>query len=566
MQSLSWVSSTEHRHLAWLTAARGRFRMARVLTRLRSPRRLVASVLAIAFFVVYLLNGILILSTRKPVDPAQMTLWLSGGMTIYLLYHAIRCAWSRKVVDLEFSEAERLWLGGAPVPRSSLAVLHLSNSVVAVAMKTILIVVAIACDVARLELLTIGIFFALLQLEVCRLTIQRWTTGLNERHRSFMRIAVTSIGVALSMQVLARILAETPMGSPTWKYFINGFAAIGDTASSTTIMWLSVPWSTYANLATYSEGGCVPAMLVAFGIIKLVVFSRLLAATDKWSSEQRLLQEQQRLACGDFHRSADSQSSEADITSEQQTVDVIVKRLPDWIQNAVYLIQRQWISVRRYKGTILFSFIVPTLLCLSPLVTGQVTEQWFYVVGGIALCTMLLAPPALRIDFRRDLKRMLLLRSLPARPLSMVIGQLALPVLITLCFQWITITIAALVTNPGMGQFIMWAGMLSALAVFTFATENALFLAYPHHERAEGIGMMIRAKLTFLGKAAVIAMSLACLVAWATICRATFSPTVATWMLVVGSIVVTWLAAAASVYVATWCWRRFDVCYDVPPE
>ena len=75
----------------------------------------------------------------------------------------------------------------------------------------------------------------------------------------------------------------------------------------------------------------------------------------------------------------------------------------------------------------------------------------------------------------------------------MVAGQLTLPVFITLVFQWSTIFIAAVVTRPGWSQVILWTGVLNALAVFTFAMENALFLAYPHHERAEGIGMMIRA-------------------------------------------------------------------------
>ena len=42
--------------------------------------------------------------------------------------------------------------------------------------------------------------------------------------------------------------------------------------------------------------------------------------------------------------------------------------------------------------------------------------------------------------------------------------------------------------------------MLAALAVFTFALENALFLAYPHRQRSQGIAMVLRTKLTFLGK------------------------------------------------------------------
>jgi hypothetical protein len=47
---------------------------------------------------------------------------------------------------------------------------------------------------------------------------------------------------------------------------------------------------------------------------------------------------------------------------------------------------------------------------------------------------------------------MVLLHSLPVKPFSMVIGQLALPILITWVFELTTLTIAALVIQPGWKQ------------------------------------------------------------------------------------------------------------------
>ena len=123
-----------------------------------------------------------------------------------------------------------------------------------------------------------------------------------------------------------------------------------------------------------------------------------------------------------------------------------------------------------------------------------------------------------------------------------------------------------MVTRPGLGQFFLWTGVLSALAVFTFAVENALFLAYPHHERAEGIGMMVRAKLSFLGKVAVIAGSLTALVIWATVCKNTMPESISQFAFVTGAVIATWTVAAASILATSWCWRRFDLSYDVPPE
>jgi hypothetical protein len=291
----------------------------------------------------------------------------------------------------------------------------------------------------------------------------------------------------------------------------------------------------------------------------------VLVRVDRWADRSTLAREKARLAGGDFRSSVNTQDA---VRSEW--VDSIATRLdtlcPPGLADTAALLWRQSLSIRRYFGTIVFSFVVPTALCLSPLLTGTVGNQWAFIVGGIALCTMLLAPPALRLDFRRDLKRMLLLRSLPVRPLQTVLGQLTLPVLITITFQVTTLTIAALIISPGWSQLTAWLGMLSALAVFTFATENALFLAYPHHERAQGLGMVVRANVMFLGKATLIALAIIALMIWVTVCRSVFGETLGTPIYVTGAIVATWTLAAAALLVTAWCWQRFDIADDLPPE
>ena len=563
----AWDSPGIHAILAKLTIARSQFRMTRLMQRLRSPRRIIATTLAVTFFVLYLLNGIFILSARTPADPARLKLWLSGGMVIYALYHFVRCVWTQKVADLELSRAEELWLGGGPVRRSSLAVYHIGNILIAALIKTGLIAVVLTCDVTRVEFLFIGLFSSLVLLEIVRLTIQRWSSGLSSRSRVGMRIGATAIAAAVGLQVIARVMAAIDMGSPTWKYVIGGFSAIGDTASCKAIQVLALPWMAASRLVV-GEGYqwmSIAQMLIAIAMIPLSIL--LLVRVDAWARDSRHRREQARLKSGNYQREPKAnQLSQMQSPRGQRLAAIVDAKLPPILRDAYSLMARQAVTINRYRSTIVFSFVVPTLLCLSPLVTGQVVSQWFYVVGGIAMCTMLLAPPALRIDFRRDLRRMMLLRSLPVRPLSMVLGQLSLPILITIAFQFFTIAVAAMVTQPGIGQTVMWAGILSALAVFTFAAENALFLTYPHHERAEGIGMMVRAKLTFLGKVAVLAGAITLLFGWAVFCTAFLPETFKTIAFVSGAVLTTWTIAAVSIAIATWCWQRFDLSFDVPPE
>lgn len=591
MSQAGWDPPNTHRLLAQLTLQRAGFRVRRTLRRLSSPRRLVATGLAILFFLLYVANGIFVFSSRAPADPERLRLWLSGGMVLYAIYHAARCAWSTKVADLEWSEAEKLWLAGGPLRRSTLAVSHLSDLLVAALVKTVLLVVLLATDVAFPILLALGMFVSLVLLETLRLVIERGMAGMEGRHRYAARVVTAAAAIAIVTHLLSHVAMSTPAAAPTWQFLMNGFRALGEVASSQPIQLLAFPWLPAAGLAVTDrwDGWTVVRLFASLGLVPLAVM--VLVRVDGWASrqterrERRLLREYDRLrltravpdsdrtavAAGPAVRGAGWRSLGSPKGNRGGVVRVgwwerRVACLPeDWTGTAA-LVLRQWISIRRHAGSVAFSFAIPMLLALSPLITGNVDQQWFFVVGGVAVYTVLLAPPALRIDFRRDLKRVLLLRGLPIKPLPMAIGQLLVPVLITIVFQWLTVAIAAGVVRPAWNQWVLWTGILAALTVVTFALENALFLAYPHHERAEGVAMMIRAKLTFLGKMMLMMVAMGMLFVWATVCRQWLPTGVATGAFVGGAVLFSWGLAIAAVAVVAWCWSRFDLCHDVPPE
>ena len=68
-------------------------------------------------------------------------------MVIYGIYYCVRCSWSARTDSLELTPAENLWLGGAPIRRSSLAVNHVAGLVPPALMKTLLLAVVLARDV-----------------------------------------------------------------------------------------------------------------------------------------------------------------------------------------------------------------------------------------------------------------------------------------------------------------------------------------------------------------------------------------------------------------------------------
>lgn len=560
-----WDRPGVHGQLLQLMIKRGCFRFARTLRRIGSTQRLVATALAGLFFITYILSGIFILATREPADPERLRLWFSGGMMIYLIYHSVRCVWAVQVDDLELTSAESLWLGNAPLRRSSLTVYHVNNVISESMLKALLLSVIVARDVDHFELLLVGLVASLVLLQIGRMILQRLISGLDSCRLAWARFFATLTAGVLVLQVLARIVASTPLGSPIPKYVSHTFHALGQTAACDVVQWLSLPWWPASRLiVTQQYDVTAMAWLVAM-LAVIPVAIRLLIQVDAWAQAARLRDEQLRYASNRYQ--AARARTGMWTTSQKFVVSSFIDRLlPAAMSDIAALIHRQVITARRYRTTVLLSFVVPALLCLSPLATGQIDQEWLFVVGGVALCTVLLAPPALHIDFRRDLKRMMLLRSLPVHPRTMVLGQLAIPISITLIFQWTTIAIAAVAIRPGWSQTVMWTGMLSALAVVTFATENALFLTYPHHRHRQGVSMMIRAKLVFLGKVMALTSALAMLLIWIHFCsRFVFEP-IASTAIVLGPIVATWLIAVVSVGVTTWCWRRFDLERDIPPQ
>jgi len=549
--------------LTWLRGRRRSFRVRRLLQRMLSPRRVVASSLTVLFVVAYLLNGIYILAAREPADPRRLVLWLSGGMVIYGIYYCVRCAWSTKQDGLELSPAETVWLAGAPISSATLTIHHVVGLAPAALAKTGLLAVVLARDVEHIEFLMIGVFTSLLLLEIVRTTIAVGLTGLSSSRHAAFRGTATAVAAAAVVLALATVAARTPLRSPTWVYVLSTFHALGEVAASPAIQWLSLPWIAGAKLAVAPHYAAETIVLanVSLGVIPAATW--VLVRVRYWSEHQATYREFQALQSGHARRS-DQWDAAIDFRLIGLPSHWFYHRLPPSCQQVLSIASRHWVSVRRYRWTIIGSFVVPTLICLSPLVTGTGAEQWLYVIGGVAICTMLLAPPALKIDFRRDLRRMLLVRSLPVGPAAMVLGTLLPPVLITWVFQWVTIAIAAVITSTDFTQVVLWTALMNALAVFAFAGENALFLAYPHHEKAEGIGMMIRAKLTFLGKGSVMAAALTLLFLWAVFCRSLPEPIVQP-LFISGAVTASWLTAAAALAAATWCWRRFDASVDVPP-
>ena len=523
-------------------------RVHRSVAKLFSPKRILATTAAVLFLSLYLLNGVLVILTRTPVEPALLTQWLSGSMAVYGLFHFIRASWQEPEPRLGLNDAESLWLVRAPLKNRTIVFYRLASLIPSTMLKTLLLAIVLYCDVTSPVRLVWGLLCAMLLLESIRIIADRVMASISETGLFAMRVAFSAIAISLVGQLIARTVAAASGSVHPLTLVMSFTKASGDMASSSTIQWLAMPWWTMIEFATATAfdettaaAGLMSLAVMAFSVVAVVLVDHWGSVHSTWvEGNRRNLMLRGVIPNHHVHSGA----------------TVGRYRLLVWLprfRGIGPLISRQWVAVRRYRATIFFSLALPAALSLAPLMTSS-EAGLLHVAAWLAVCTLLLAPPALRIDFRRDLDRMWLLKSLPISPVVMTVGQILLPSLITVAFQLIVVAIACVISPSHWATVAIVTGGLSGLAVVSFALENTLFLTFPHRPKQEGLAMMVRTKLVFLGKGLILSVIGVTFIAWVTLCTKAGWPIA---VLISGCVFASWLSAAISVMATARCWRRF---------
>jgi hypothetical protein len=177
---------------------------------------------------------------------------------------------------------------------------------------------------------------------------------------------------------------------------------------------------------------------------------------------------------------------------------------------------RQFLGLAHYWPSVAIALVAPTVLSLLPIfVYRDPVISMLHVAGSLAFFSMLLLPPALRFDFRRDVDRMTLLKMLPIQPLGVVVGQLLVPILTAIVFQ-LLVLIAAALLRPIHPAFVACVWLLFVpMNVLVFGLDNLIFLLYPHRPNQEGLEIFLRTTLTFTAKGILFGFALLLAAGWA---------------------------------------------------
>src|SRR5262249_5153329 len=124
-------------------------------------------------------------------------------------------------------------------------------------------------------------------------------------------------------------------------------------------------------------------------------------------------------------------------------------------------------------------FIIAVAIVLPVLATGMHEGGSLLpvlIILGVWLSVFLTT--VVPFDFRGDLDRMAILKTLPIAPWRLTVGQLLTPTLLLSTMQWLTLAVAGLVAAENVWMLVAVALYVAPYSFFLVALENLLFLLF----------------------------------------------------------------------------------------
>lgn len=228
---------------------------------------------------------------------------------------------------------------------------------------------------------------------------------------------------------------------------------------------------------------------------------------------------------------------------------------------------RQLTAALRGLGRVVVVLAIVGMVLVPVLLGGDLDTAAlpFLLMGGVLWLTIFLTA-VVPFDFRGDVDRIAVLKTLPLPAWRLAIGQLLTPVVLLSVMQWLALAGIAAASNVSERFVLACAAFALPFNFLLFGLENLLFLLFPTRLMAatpgdfQAIGrnvLFLMGKMLGLG----IVMSIALAVGFATWALTGYNVTaglLAAWPVVA-------LAGLALVPLIAFAFARFDVGRDTPP-
>jgi hypothetical protein len=236
-----------------------------------------------------------------------------------------------------------------------------------------------------------------------------------------------------------------------------------------------------------------------------------------------------------------------------------------WCGGAGPIAWRQLVSALRSSRGLLIMLVIIAVAVFPAMLVLRGGRGQIAVLGGIGWVSIFLTQ-RITFDFRGDLDHIDVLKSLPLRTTSVVLGELMVPVFVLTVLQ-LLIAVVATVLGLMPPYFLAFGAIVIVPVNFVlFEIDNLLFLLFPSRQMTgrptdvQFFGrtmLMLFAKLILLGIAAVLVSAAGFLV---------YLAVGQLPMAIVGAgTFVLAIIAAVMVPCVAWAFRRFDISTETPP-
>ncbi|MDB2686552.1 hypothetical protein N9Y42_05020 [Mariniblastus sp.] len=538
----------------------------RLFASFKNPRKKVLSIVAVLLGLMWLSQTILGVLFREAADPEKIAFWLPMGLLIYSVWHLIKISMRKVVEPFEWTAAEKEFVIAAPVSRTQQVTYRLTSIATAALAKAICFSIIMSPDIRVWYAGFFGMLLGLAFVDLVRVLFELFFYGLGKFGRRTCQLLILGTAGGCFAYAISNCLvaqsASSDLSSPGALFFFQNLLAEITALFQTQVgQWLMAPFTVFSQfvLSPSTNLELFKNMLLAVGLNGLAVAA--VYGLDHWMRGRCHRTEVANLKTAIAQKSLDATTG----TKTKRRV-----RVPFRMGGIGSLLWRQLLGVNNYRGTVIFSLTVPALLSCLPLLANHNSGMMLInLIASMVFYSFLLLPSALILDYRRDINRMAVLKSLPISPLAMTVGQLAVPVLMCCLFQTAVLSIGVVSGKVILWQAILTGVLLVPVNVLIFAAENYIFLLAPYQRNKEGFDVFLRTILTFTGKGLFFGVGLGLSLLWVTIIVKAhnyfgFSNLVSTTLFTLGLWGFTLSLAWFFVSSITRQFERFDPSQDTP--
>jgi hypothetical protein len=517
---------------------------------LRTFKGALLALLGLGMFVLWLTSVVLTPSMRR-LSPEQVLLYGPEVLLLYCLANVLGSSGERAVY---FTPGEIQFLFPGPFGRREvLAYKILSN--LSVNILAALMMSAILQVHARwFPAAYVGVLLAFVFMQLFGMAVNLVATSLGERLYTGGRKALFAALVLVAVAALVRFGGPPSQWRPR-----EAFERVAHSEAWRAAL-LPLSWFFKAFLATDLRE------LAEYGLLGLVVNLALLGvvfALDAEYLESAAASSARIYARIQRRRGRSTEGGEG----RSRAARLSVPGLPYW-GGVGPVLWRQLTTALRGLGRLVVVVAILGAFVIGPMVSGIRAEQEVplpALIGGVVLWLTVFLTALAPFDFRGDVDRIAVLKTLPLPAWRLAVGQLLTPVLLFTLLQCAVLA-AVLAASPQQPEVVLACAAYTAPFNFLlFALENLLFLLFPTRLAAATPGdfqTMGRNVLFLLGKMLVLAVvaTAAVLVGFAAalVSGSTWVGVAAAWPVVV-------VSGAALVPLVALAFQAFDVGRDTPP-